>query len=337
LASQLQVELENGAEAGSIPAARSGSALHPELAEIGFMHLRDVVPLDAVQEFRALARAYKPGDNVHRSPIFEFLIDRLQVQKKVQALLNEQIHYYGWCTVMPGSSINRGYLHDDAKGCAVAVDAPRRILFDVASARTHDALKHPTWPIYRLFIYLNDHDQHSGGTKLRAGSHRRYSLASKQGLRALRKLRFDRLLVPGLGYRNPRVKAGDAILFNLKCKHSALYVRLRAPFDGVALPAAGDNFFKQLYLSGAVGRGLSSMLMRPFHEKRTSVIIDFCTDSDWSRGYQLNRMLHANNQAYFEQFADCNKDAFGRRMADAGIPLLRNPLLRDAERFMRGQ
>ena len=250
-----------------------------EFAARGFVHIQSVVPMSRVEELKRDARTFGVAPNVHNTPIFDILLDELGVHRTVQKYVGADIYYFGWTAIRPADTAKEHHYHDDAKGFPVAVDSPPIMLMRKQS-NVHDAVRDPTWPVYRLFIYLDDHENFSGGTKFRAGSHKRHSLFSKQGLRALLKFRFGDLLIPGRGYTNPPVRPGDAVLFNLKIKHSGYFLRLRWPLDRVALPTFWDNVIKRIALNSRLGRAVLSLFARPFRETRTSLIIDFCSESD---------------------------------------------------------
>lgn len=314
-------------------AEKADAALTLELAELGFVHLRNVVPSDRVAEFKRLVQQWGADANVHDTPIFDILLDDLAVHRTIESHVGQDVYYFGWASIQPaGTPIEHGY-HDDAKGFPVAVDAAPISLIRKPSS-PHDSAKHPIWPVYRLFIYLDNHENHSGGTKFRAHGHRRHALFSKNGLKALIGFRFGNILLPGAGYVNPPVQPGDAILFNLKCKHSGYFIRLRAPLDRLALPTFLDNAIKRLTLKTPLGRTALSLFARPFCETRTSVIIDFCADSDWSRGFQVNRVLHPHNHKKWQQLFDCNRPEFVAQLAGRGVRVLNNPILHRLEAFL---
>jgi hypothetical protein len=307
-------------------ADKAASEARDEFATRGFVHIKSIVPASRVEDIKREAQVFGKAQNVHETPIFGTLLDELRVQQTVQHYVAKDIYYFGWSAIRPADAAREHHYHDDAKGFPIATDSsPIALMRKQSSA--HDATKDPTWPVYRLFIYLDDHENFSGGTKFRARSHKRHSLFTKQGLRALVRLRFAEILIPGAGYANPPVRPGDAILFNLKCKHSGYFVRLRWPLNRIALPTFWDNVIKRLTLNSRLGRGILSLFARPFRETRTSIIIDFCSDSDWSRGFQINRVLHPNNFNRHDQLFDCNRPEFVARLAGSQVRVLENPLL----------
>ncbi|MEX2129061.1 MAG: hypothetical protein WD871_12590 [Xanthobacteraceae bacterium] len=328
-----QSEFRSRATAAQDLDESAASWSNSELAQRGFVHIRSIVPSARVDEFKRLAIEHGDATNIHRTPIFDILVDEFAVHRIVQEHVGKDVYYFGRSNIRPADTAKEHHYHDDAKGFPIAVDAPPNSLIRTQSD-PHDITQHPIWPVYRLFIYLDDHETFSGGTKFRTGSHRRHALFSKNGFRALAKFRFKEILIPGAGYVNPPVRPGDAILFSLKCKHSGYFVRLRRPFDHVALPTFWDNVIKRVTLSTRLGRSILSLIARPFRETRTSVIIDFCTESDWSRGLQVNRLLHPNNLGKWDQMFDCNRPEFVARLAKSGVRVLNNPSLRRLEAFL---
>lgn len=305
-----------------------------ELAELGFVHIPGFIPAERVEEFKQLAKQYGSIDNTHETPIFEYLINERRTFQLVQSLFREPIYYYGWCGVRPGLKPSVHHYHDDAKGTPITTDVKPIEILTKKSKRKHDGMKDPIWPNHRLFIYLDDHVDYSGGTKVRSRSHRRYDLMTLRGIGAVLRGRFDSVNWPGMGYVNPRIRPGDAVLFNLKCKHSGYFVRLRGPFENIALPVAVDNFLKRVAFSGSFGKKLVYLIARPFPDLRTAVHIDFCTDSDWARGFQYNRITHPNAKAKRTQVLDCARPEFVGRLGQNGVPVLNNPILPKLERFL---
>jgi hypothetical protein len=239
------------------------------------------------------------------------------------------LYYFGGIEVMQLSKVQATRLHDDAKGIPISLDEPRFSLFDTQKM-AHRATKDDVWPVYRLFIYLEDHVWQSGGTKIRAKSHRRVPILSKHGFRAALKGKFDKVLWPGRNYVNPLIRAGDAVLFNLKCRHSGLYVRPRRPFHRLAFNTRLDNLLKTKLVAKTIGR----FLYYPFPKVRRSVSIDFCVDSDWARGYQVNRILHPSNSEGGHTFFDPSKKRFQERLLAVGLQTLNNPIAVPLEQFL---
>jgi len=318
---------------------RQGNRSREELAERlerdGFVHLEAVIPPARVEEALALARDAGSQANFHETRVFAFLLEELQVHRLVQSLLDEPIYYPGWSGVMLEVKAAPGQLHDDAKGSPIPADGGTLPYFG-ANLRPYDPVKHPTFPLYRLFIYLNDHVKSSGGTKLRRGSHKRHELFTRKGFKALLRGRFGQLSLPFFGYENPMVKPGDAVLFNLRTRHAGHFVRLRGPLARLALPTRLDNLIKRLTLGSKPGRWLLRFFAQPFPEKRTSLVVDFCLDSDWARGFQANRLLYPGNVQYQAQFFDCNRPQFRARLERLGLRVLNSPALPAVERFLRG-
>ena len=88
----------------------------------------------------------------------------------MQGFFREPIFYYGWCGVRPGLKPGVHHYHDDAKGSPISVDAKPIEILNMNKKRGHDAVNDSAWPNHRLFIYLDDHVDFSGGTKKFAGA-----------------------------------------------------------------------------------------------------------------------------------------------------------------------
>ncbi|MGV3757286.1 MAG: phytanoyl-CoA dioxygenase family protein [Verrucomicrobiota bacterium] len=315
-----------------LPKQIEGASYEQTMAD-GFAHLKQVIPPDQIEEFLKLAREHGDASNLHETPLFTALTERLQLHKVVQQLFKDPVYYMAWSTVMVDVKAQASGLHDDAKGSQVSKTIEPSELLRMQE-RAHRIDKHEQYPVWRLFIYLNDHKEHSGGTKVRRGSHRRSPIFSKEGFKALTKGRFNELMFPFLGYYNPPVQPGDAVLFNLRVKHAAHFLRLRGPFRNFALPAFLDNGIKSATLGSPGGRKFLNLIAYPFPEKRTSLIMDFCLDSDWARGFQLNRLVHPNNKKWRGQIFDCNRPEFVARLEQMGMPPLHNPSLKNVESFL---
>lgn len=302
-----------------------------QLQRDGFIHLESVVPQHRVQEFLDLAREVGPGQNLHGTRVFAALVDDLKVQNLVQSLFNELVYYFGFTTVMREVNAAPGPLHDDAKGPAIPADGSVEA-YKRHNKRDHNNIRHEPWPVWRLFIYLNDHVEHSGGTKCRKRSYKKAELFSKDGAKLFFTGRWHKISMPFLGYMNPKVKPGDAVLFNLRTRHAGHYVRLRGPLSDWGMPTFIDNFIKKLTLKSEGGRRFLNRFAYPFPDKRTSIVIDFATESDWARGFQANRLLYPGNKATMPQFFDLNRPEFVKRLNDAGVNVLKAPALPAIER-----
>lgn len=299
-----------------------GTSVEDQVKRDGFIHLENVVPAHRVQELLELAREIQPGQNLHSTRAFSTLIDDLRVQDLVQSLFAEPVHYFGYTSVMREVNAAPGPLHDDAKGPKIpAVNGLE--VYKRHGKRDHNNIRDEPWPVWRLFIYLNDHVEHSGGTKVRRGSYKKAELFSKDGLRLFIAGRWNKISLPFAGYVNPKVKPGDAVLFNLRTRHAGHYVRLR--FIDWAMPTFLDNLIKKLTLKSESGRRLLNRFAYPFPDKRTSLVMDFCTESDWARGFQANRLLYPGNKSTMPQFFDMNRPEFVQRLKSAGMTPLNSP------------
>jgi hypothetical protein len=290
----------------------------------GFIHLPGVIPPGRVERLLEMARDIQPGQNMHETSAFAALIEGLKVQNLVQSLFAEPIYYFGYTTVMREVNAAPGPLHDDAKGPKIPADGNTNH-YERHGKRDHNNIRDETWPVWRLFIYLNDHVEHSGGTKCRKGSYKKAELFSKDGLRLFLTGRWNKISLPFAGYVNPKVKPGDAVLFNLRTRHAGHYVRLR--FTDWAMPTLLDNLIKRLTLKSERGRKFLNLFAYPFPDKRTSLVVDFATESDWARGFQANRLLYPANKATMPQFFDLNKPEFVARLRAAGVRVLNAPAL----------
>ena len=149
---------------------------------------------------------------------------------------------------------------------------------------------------------------------------------SAKGLTTLLRGRFKDINWTGTGYVNPRIRAGDAVLFNLKCKHSGYFVRLRGPFEDVALPVAIDNMLKRIAFSSTVGRKLVYLIARPFPDYVRPFISTSAPIRIGRAASSTTASQHRTPRKATGKCSDCARPEFVERMKRSGIPVLNNPI-----------
>ena len=152
----------------------------------------------------------KRGDALSIDPLRPILLDK-RVLEPVKALLGDKIVYFGDSTVRCESDGGFRYFHRD-------------------SQQDFEDPSCTEYPVVRLGIYLQDHAAHSGGLKVRRGSHRHAFL----GRENLKRLLFGKPYGPlnpaalRLGRAvNLDIEAGDLIIWNLRIWHTGYAVRLK--------------------------------------------------------------------------------------------------------------
>jgi hypothetical protein len=271
---------------------------------------------------------------LHHSPLFSTLFEQLRVQNLVQSYLRDPILYFGSAMSFGEKPVAYGNLHQDSKGPPVSRTEDLINLFKIYERPYDPAKIAELYPIWRLFIYLSDHKNYSGGTKVKRGSHTKNLISKKQGRRALFKGKF-RNIAPPFGYVNPECVPGDAILFNHRIWHSAHFLRLRKPFNKIPLPPFLDTIIKTWTFDSKLGRAFLKLIAQPFHPIRFAIVIDFCTESDWARGYQINRALNPMDISTRRGYLDCTDPNFSKRLNEVGLSLLENPRLKDVAKFLK--
>lgn len=181
-------------------------------------------------------------------------------------------------------------LHHDAKGGIPKIspidykNIPKEFLSNYRSERDYHLF---SYPVYRLFIYLNDYRNSSGGTKLKSFSHKRYLINEINKIRQIRNMD-----IPFFANVNPKVNAGQGVLFNARLYHSGFFIRYKS-FPNIAMPTFIDNHVKRLLLNRKFERYINKFIL-PFPINRWTIAIDFAYESLYSLLYSTDRYYCGN-------------------------------------------
>ena len=250
---------------------------------------------EQVNELRSYCHSYHGcyGENypkeifsvLNHAPLFDF----------VNTHLGPAIHWSGNYEFKSESNFHTYNLHHDAKGgLPVYQDydldhPPVQLSSNFRSSFDFHTFE---YPVYRLFIYLDNLSNSSGGTKIKSYSHKKYIFDDIKTYPALTHL--SHLDIPFVNNVNPPMRSGSALLFNARCYHSGFFLRYR-PFPSYAFPTFVDNFFKRVSRIKPF-RPLLNQFILPSPLCRRSIVIDFCYPSVYSLLYAADRYIVVTQQ-----------------------------------------
>ena len=209
----------------------------------------------------------------------------------------DDIVYFGDSGCAYGTALARGFHKDNTE----RVDA-----------------SHPDWQsdytLLRFGIYLQDHVRHSGGLKLRAGSHKQVDVATGR-----------RVDVP--------TRPGDIVVWSLRTTHSGNVVKLRG--------------LTSLSLSPRVEQRLPYWLAQPLEAKRVAMFVTYGVNDHHLQNYlrkHTDLATYPDNYLYqewllsrftpaMEELASAQGATFLRPIAEFGK--LYDPNYRHPEPFVR--
>jgi hypothetical protein len=224
--------------------------------------------------FDAMGVKTGQGDLISKIHLREFLLDD-RILAIARALLPAKpLTYFGESTYQLGSS-GRVFHRDN-------VDR------DKATGPDWDG----PYPLLRMGIYLQDHRRHSGGLKIKAGSHLRDDGPS--------------LLVDS--------DAGDVVVWNMRILHSGNAVRLRLLPNFAAIPPS--SHLRRL----KIGEDMIPLWMQqPLHRERAAMFMSFGVESRHLDRYQAE-FLRGHDVA--------SEDAIRSRLGDEVWETLKRKQLR---------
>ena len=188
------------------------------------------------------------GDLLGRAGIGELVFDRRLLDIARSLIGRDEIVYFGDSGLMVGGAL-RGFHKDNT----------------VRDDGSHSDWK-TAYTLVRFGLYLQDHAKHSGGLKVRRGSHMHPDISS------------GRIVdVP--------TRAGDVVVWSLRTTHSGHTVRLR----GIRRPPLQPRFEFRL----------PSIMRTPEEVTRVAAFITYGVDDNHLRNY-IDR--HANLRAYPENY-----------------------------------
>lgn len=240
-------------------AAEETSAFH----EHGFIRIPRVFSESEIARYREGCSKGSGGDVLSNDALEHVILDE-RVITPVRDILG-QVVYFGESSYRfddkPSERAARHY-HNDARVDGGDYDKP--------------------YPIVRVGLYLQDHVTHSGGLKLRPGSHRLDCLEELGRREALARLLRGRVrwkqLSPGL---NVPTLAGDLLIWSMRIHHSGYAVRLRGA-PNLCLPPWLENL-------------VPSFLARPLAHQRCVIFASFGSPSPELEAYIEQRVRHPGN------------------------------------------
>ena len=269
----------------------------------GFLVVRDVLRADEVAQLRGAierhtARAKELGQvlrpttdelvpvtDILGMPGVGWLLSDPRILGVARRLIGRaDLVYFGDSSVMVGGK-NRGFHKDNA---------------------VRDTTDHPDWlspyTLIRMGVYLEDHKHHSGGLKVRRGSHLHADVTSGAIVD-----------VPS--------QRGDVVVWSLRTTHSGFAVRVRG--------------LSKLGLQPRFEGRLPAWLARPEPCVRIAVFMTFGIDDHHLRNYvakHTDQASYPDNYVYQSWLFSDGTAATARTLAEAGVTLLR-PIPEYGSRF----
>lgn len=224
------------------------------LRKHGYLHVKDFFSDDQIQSIRNYLdnrKKINPSEDIHDILAIEeinhvFLNDKFL--NFTSNLFGENVYYFGASTM-------RFHQNDVDE---FHIDARKDIKLGYQQE----------YPIYRLGVYLQNHDSWSGGLKLREGSHRKVCirLSSFSKIKeTIKKILKNKKNVFDIFFkgkiRNIRSKKNDLIIWNMRTHHSGRFKLL--------------NSFPNLSLHPILEKYLPNFLFRDYEKDRYALFIAF--------------------------------------------------------------
>jgi len=182
----------------------------------GFVIIKNVFSLDEIENIRKSCEKLRqgteeilPADNFSYDEIREFILDE-RVLRYIRLVLGPKLVYFGESSASFDAH-SAPHFHKDARG-------------DSVDPQQND------YPVIRMGVYLQNHKNHSGGLKVRVGSHRHVHLIRRNFKKLFKSKKEERLKLSsfkvGKSYNLP-IEAGDLAIWSLRTDHSPNAVRLK--------------------------------------------------------------------------------------------------------------
>lgn len=233
--------------------------LREEFDKNGFVRIRNVFTKEEVQKLRTCCENAHVGCVLGQESFDQILLDD-RVVKPVQEILNDEVIYFGESTALSydkASTKGHRHYHNDSRG--------------------DDFNFKKDYPIVRIGIYLQDHENYSGGLKLRPGSHKKLCL-EKQGvigtLAYLKRWKNPLALFSKPSF-NTEVLPGDLLIWSLRIHHTGYALR--------------PKLFPKLALHPLIENYLPQSLVLPDAAHRCVIFASFGAKSEYLESYIENR------------------------------------------------
>jgi hypothetical protein len=223
-----------------------------------------------------LARTSKmQGDALSAAPLRSIMLEE-RIVSVLKILLGPKVVYFGDSTVRYDANEGSRGFHKDSLGD-----------FEDPSSTDH--------PVLRIGLYMQDHARHSGGLKVRRGSHRHaflgrsslkrlFSSASPHGPLKLGSFRLGKAV-------NLDTEPGDLVVWNHRLFHSGYAVRLKA-FPGLCINPRFEKYIPKSWT-------------RPYEGPRAVMFASFGAPSTSLDRFIKDRAEHPSNAAHWPA---CNFD-----------------------------
>lgn len=240
--------------------------------QFGYLLLRDVFTTAEVDKLRTVCEIYGKGEILGRKAFGHILLDD-RIIHPLKQLLGENLVYFGESNA--STTIGSRHMHNDSKNDDFDFSTP--------------------YPVVRIGLYLQDHENHSGGLKLRPGSHKKYCI-DKNGIgrayQFLKRTRNLSALYTGKSINVP-TRPGDLLIWNMRTHHSGHAVRVKGLKNYSFHPWTEDR--------------IPAFLHHPDHEKRAVIFASYGTPTDLLEDYIKNRTERHNKRIYWNE---CSKQRF---------------------------
>jgi Phytanoyl-CoA dioxygenase (PhyH) len=241
----------------------------------GYVLLKNVFNPSEVADFKnriaLLADASKvdgsgmAGDALSALPLRSIMLDD-RILDALRVLLGPKIVYFGDSTVRYEAAEGSRGFHKDSLGD-----------FEDPSSTEH--------PVLRIGLYMQDHVRHSGGLKVRRGSHkhaflgrsslkRLFSSASPHGPLKLASFRLGRAI-------NLDIEPGDLVIWNHRIFHSGYAVRLKM-LPGLCINPRFEKYIPKTWT-------------RPYEGPRAVLFASFGAPSVSLDRFIKDRVEHSSN------------------------------------------
>ena len=233
----------------------------------GFAIVKSLFTADEISNFREKIASMpnRQGDILSHKILHPILLDD-RVIRTVKAALNDDIIYFG-------DSVIRYEMTENTRG------------FHQDSQQDYEDPQLTDYTVLRIGIYMQDHKYHSGGLKVRRGSHR-HIFPSRINLKRFLSGKY-RLSGLRLGRSmNLEIEPGDLVLWNLRTWHSGYAVRLK--------------WFPSLSLNPVLERKISDSMAIPDIRPRTVLFASFGAASPTFESYLRDRITHPSTTEHWQ-------------------------------------
>lgn len=255
----------------------------------GYIIIRNFFNEETVEKLRDACLHYaQNGEFLIKGDIlslqaFDNIILHPRIITVVKQLLGDEIIYYGDSTAQGNAKV----LHHSARHFH-------------ADARDDDFDFRRDYPILRMGIYLQDHDNYSGGLKIRPESHKTAGIEGRsirfRIYNIINYMKKYRTVPPFRSFFakksiNLKTKAGDLLLWNLRLHHSGHAMRLK--------------FMPNLSLHPALERFVPKFMQLPESRERCTIFCSFGAPSDY---FERHLSYLVDEGAYQEYWKNCRFD-----------------------------